>query len=36
MTYHLLWCPKYRQQALVGDVTTALEDLIRPKVNQIG
>lgn len=33
---HLLWCPKYRQQALVGDVATSIENLIRQKANQIG
>jgi putative transposase len=29
--YHVVWCPKYRRQVLVGDIKTRCEVLIRAK-----
>lgn len=28
LKYHLVWCPKYRRDVLVGDVKTRLEELL--------
>ena len=27
--YHVVWCPKYRRQVLVGEVADRLKDLVR-------
>jgi putative transposase len=35
ITYHLVWCPKYRRQVLVGPVGKRLEELIQDKVTEL-
>jgi putative transposase len=34
--YHIIWCPKYRRQVLVGQVEHRLKELLREKAEQIG
>jgi putative transposase len=34
--YHIIWCPKYRRQVLVGQVEYRLKELLREKAEQIG
>lgn len=34
--YHLIWCPKYRRNVLVGDVATRLEELLKEKAARLG
>lgn len=36
ITYHLVWCPKYRRKVLTGPVAEQLEHLIRKKVIELG
>ena len=36
MSYHFVWCSKYRRPVLVGTVRDRLESLIREKVEQLG
>lgn len=35
MTYHFVWCPKYRRKVLVGPVETTLRRLIAAKVAEL-
>ena len=35
LTYHFVWCPKYRRKVLVGPVETALRQLIVSKVAEL-
>ncbi|NLI29951.1 MAG: IS200/IS605 family transposase [Nitrospiraceae bacterium] len=32
--YHVVWCPKYRREVLVGDVETRLKQIIRGVAEQ--
>lgn len=34
--YHLIWCPKYRREVLVGDVEKDLREMLTKKSNEIG
>ena len=34
--YHLIWCPKYRRNVLVGLVETRLKELLVQKAEEIG
>lgn len=34
--YHLIWCPKYRRQVLVGEVEKRLSVVMRDKAKQLG
>ncbi|MCL4357041.1 MAG: IS200/IS605 family transposase [Candidatus Thermoplasmatota archaeon] len=34
--YHLIWCPKYRRNVLVGSVETRLKELLVQKAEEIG
>ena len=34
--YHLIWCPKYRRKALVGDIENRLRELLHQKARMIG
>jgi putative transposase len=36
LTYHLVWCPKYRRAVLVGSVERDLVALIYEKAEQLG
>jgi putative transposase len=36
LKYHLVWCPKYRRQVLVGDVATRLKELLEAKAAELG
>ena len=36
LSYHLIWCPKYRRKVLVGDIKKRLLDLLEEKSKQIG
>ena len=35
LKYHLVWCPKYRRNILVGNVVTRLKELLSKKANQL-
>ena len=35
LTYHFVWCPKYRRKVLIGPVETKLRDLIHEKVKEL-
>ena len=34
--YHLIWCPKYRRNVLVGSVETRLKELFVQKAGELG
>lgn len=34
--YHLIWCPKYRRQVLVGEVEKRLGELLQQKAASLG
>ena len=36
VSYHLIWCPKYRRKVLVGKVETRLKELLNKKADEIG
>ena len=33
--YHLIWCPKYRREVLIGDVRIRLKELLVEKAEKI-
>lgn len=35
ISYHLIWCPKYRRKVLVNDVAKWLEELLLQKAHEI-
>ncbi len=35
LSYHLIWCPKYRRKVLVGDIKDRLIELIQKKANEL-
>lgn len=35
VAYYLIWCPKYRQKVLVGDIQKRLEELLIEKASKI-
>jgi len=35
LSYHLIWCPKYRRKVLVGDVEKHLRQLLQEKAKEI-
>ena len=35
LTYHFVWCPKYRRKVLTGCVETSLRTLVREKVDEL-
>lgn len=35
ISYHLIWCPKYRRKVLVNDVAKRLEELLLQKAHEI-
>ena len=35
LKYHLVWCPKYRRNILVGNVAARLKELLKEKANQL-
>lgn len=35
LTYHFVWCPKYRRKVLTGKVETALRSLILAKATEL-
>jgi len=35
ISYHLIWCPKYRRKVLTGDAETRLKELLAEKAGQI-
>ena len=36
LKYHLVWCPKYRKKALVGQIEARLRKLLYEKANDMG
>ena len=36
LSYHIIWCPKYRRPVLTRQVKKRLSELIEEKANQIG
>jgi putative transposase len=36
VSYHLIWCPKYRRKVLVGDIELRLRELLIGKSEEIG
>jgi len=36
ISYHLIWCPKYRRKVLVGEVAERLKELLLQKAQEIG
>lgn len=35
LKYHLVWCPKYRRQVLIGDIEADLRRLLQQKAEQL-
>src|SRR3990167_40697 len=35
LSYHLIWCPKYRRKVLAGDIKERLIELISRKADEI-
>ncbi len=35
LSYHLIWCPKYRRKVLIGDIKDRLIELIYEKANEL-
>jgi putative transposase len=35
LKYHLVWCPKYRQPVLIGEVAKDLQDLLHQKAKEL-
>jgi putative transposase len=36
LSYHIVWCPKYRRRVLVGDVEQRLEHILYATAQQYG
>lgn len=36
LSYHMIWCPKYRRKVLVGPVETRLKTLLLEKADELG
>ena len=36
LSYHVVWCPKYRRKVLVGDVEQRLEHILYARAQQYG
>ena len=36
LSYHLIWCPKYRRKVLVNDIEVRLKELLIEKATEIG
>lgn len=36
LSYHMIWCPKYRRKVLVGPVETRLKELLLEKADELG
>ena len=36
LSYHLIWCPKYRRKVLEGDIEVRLKELLIEKATEIG
>lgn len=36
LSYHIIWCPKYRMRILVGDVAARLKELLYEKAHENG
>lgn len=36
LSYHMIWCPKYRRKVLVGPVETRLKALLLEKADELG
>lgn len=34
--YHIIWCPKYRKQVLIGDVERMLKNILPHKAEELG
>lgn len=34
--YHIIWCPKYRKQVLIGDVERMLKNILPRKAEELG
>ena len=35
LSYHLIWCPKYRRKVLIGDIKNRLIELIFQKAKNL-
>ena len=36
LSYHIIWCPKYRRKVLVGEIAERLKVLLTEKATEIG
>ena len=36
LSYHLIWCPKYRRKVLTNQIEVRLKELLHEKANEIG
>ena len=36
LSYHLIWCPKYRRGLLVGDLKVRLEEIVKEAIYSLG
>jgi putative transposase len=36
LSYHLIWCPKYRRKVLVGEIQDRLIVLLKERCNELG
>ncbi len=35
LSYHLIWCPKYRRPVLVGEIADRLDELLKQKAKEL-
>jgi len=36
LSFHIIWCPKYRRKVLTGQIQTRLKELLHQKATEIG
>lgn len=35
LSYHLIWCPKYRRPVLIGEIADRLDELLKQKAKEL-
>ncbi|MHB1442451.1 MAG: IS200/IS605 family transposase, partial [Candidatus Humimicrobiaceae bacterium] len=35
LSYHIIWCPKYRRPVLVGEIADRLDELLKQKAKEL-
>ena len=35
LSYHIVWCPKYRRPILVGEIADRLDELLKQKAKEL-